>query len=182
MHLLIYISLFTMGLVLNALAAQTIRKKAELLLSKPYTPLPDIIHTYIPKIPLKFLDYFLFLCVCSTLLQKDTLSEIEENVLCCGICLIIRSFTVFFTIMPTCMPKPKPENGSYVSNVYHAFFLSTHDLMFSGHSLFFIAIGNVTRCLFIKCMGPFLLVVSRQHYTIDVCVSGLVYYTVLTLL
>jgi hypothetical protein len=26
--------------------------------------------------------------------------------------------------------------------------------------------------------GPFLLIIARQHYTIDVCVSGLVYFLV----
>ena len=61
---------------------------------------------------------------------------------------------------------------------YEEMFLSTHDLMFSGHSLFFIGIGNMLNNNFIKISGPLLLVVSRQHYTIDVCVSGLVYFDV----
>jgi len=69
------------------------------------------------------------------------------------------------------MSKPK-ENKS----IYESFFLSTHDLMFSGHSLFFIGIGNMLNIFLINYIGPFLLIISRQHYTIDVIVSGLVYY------
>ena len=58
------------------------------------------------------------------------------------------------------------QNGSYQHD----------DLMFSGHSLFFIASGNMLNNNYIKILGPFLLVVARYHYTIDVCVSGLVYF------
>ena len=68
---------------------------------------------------------------------------------------------------------PKPDQNQ---NLYTQFFVSTHDLMFSGHSLFFIAIGSMLNNFFIQIIGPFLLVISRQHYTIDVCVSGLIYY------
>ena len=73
--------------------------------------------------------------------------------------------------MPTCMPKPNKTE-----NIYTKWFISTHDLMFSGHSIIFISIGNMLNNNFIKIVGPFLLVVARYHYTIDVCVSGLVYF------
>ena len=68
------------------------------------------------------------------------------------------------------MPKPIPN-----SSIYTKIFVSTHDLMFSGHSLFFIPIGNMLNNFFIQIAGPFLLIISRQHYTIDVCVSGLIF-------
>ena len=56
------------------------------------------------------------------------------------------------------MPKPIKTG-----NIYTKLFLSTHDLMFSGHSLFFISIGNMLNSHFIKVFGPFLLVIARQH-------------------
>ena len=71
------------------------------------------------------------------------------------------------------MAKPNKTKNIY-KNIFH----STHDLMFSGHTLFFIAIGNILNSLFIQFFGPFLLVIARQHYTIDIFVSFLVYYYV----
>ena len=39
---------------------------------------------------------------------------IEKNLLSIGICLIIRSFSMFFTIFPTCMPKPNKTENIYI--------------------------------------------------------------------
>ena len=163
--------LLLFGMYLNQIASIKLHKKAELLLTNPYKPLPDLIHMYFPKILIMIPDYFLFLCICISIFNYKLLINIETNLLCIGICSIIRSFSVFLTIMPTCMPKPNK-----IQNIYSKFFLSTHDLMFSGHSLFFIAIGNMLNNLFIKFVGPFLLIISRQHYTIDVCVAYLIYF------
>jgi hypothetical protein len=169
----IYIPLFLLGICLNKMSSIQVRKKAELLLKNPYVPLPDLLHSYFPKIPVLVPDYFLFICSCAAIFHYHSLFHIEKNLLCAGLCTIIRSFSVLLTVMPTCMPKPNKTKS-----IYAKIFLSTHDLMFSGHSIFFIAIGNMLNSLFIKFFGPFLLVIARQHYTIDVCVSGLVYFFV----
>ena len=161
------------GFYLNTKSSVYVRKRAELLLTDPYLPLPDLIHSYFPKINTKIPDYCLLMCTCVAMFYYYSLLHIEKNILCVGICTIIRSFSVFLTIMPTCMPKPKKNK-----NIYTEIFLSTHDLMFSGHTLFFIAIGNMLNSFFIQIVGPFLLIIARQHYTIDVCVSGLVYFYV----
>jgi len=173
MNIIFFLPLF-IGFCLNILASIHVRKKAELLLTNPYLPLPDLIHNNVPKIPVLIPDYFLFTCGCVTIFNYNSLVNIEKNLLCVGLCTIIRSFSVFLTIMPTCMPEPNDT----VEYIYTKLFLSTHDLMFSGHSLFFISIGNMLNSHFIKIFGPFLLVIARQHYTIDVCVSGLVYFFV----
>jgi len=166
-----YLIYLILGFFLNSISSFYIKKKAESLLLNPYTPLPDLIHNYFPKINTLIPDYFLFFCIVVSIFNYSKLKNFEKNIMCIGICLIIRSFSVFLTIMPTCMSKPK-ENKS----IYESFFLSTHDLMFSGHSLFFIGIGNMLNIFLINYIGPFLLIISRQHYTIDVIVSGLVYY------
>ena len=54
----------------------------------------------------------------------------------------------------------------------------THDLMFSGHTILFIAMGNMLQMPFIYVVGSILLIIARQHYTIDVLVAGLVWYFV----
>lgn len=159
------------GFCLNAISSVYVRKRAESLLINPYSPLPDLIHNNFPKINTLIPDYFLFLCSSVAILNYSSLVNVKQNILCVGICLIIRSCSVFLTIMPTCMSKPKQ-----ISSIYSRLFVSTHDLMFSGHSLFFIAIGNMLNIFLIQIIGPILLIVSRQHYSIDVCVSGLIYF------
>jgi len=171
--MLFYIIPLLIGFCLNAISSVYVRNRAESLLINPWSPLPDLIHNNFPKINILTPDYFLFLCISVAIFEYSSLVNIEKNILCIGICSIIRSFSVFLTIMPTCMPKPKPNLNP---SIYTRFFVSTHDLMFSGHSLFFIAIGNMLNNVVIQIVGPFLLIISRQHYTIDVCVSGLIYF------
>jgi hypothetical protein len=170
--MLFYIIPLLIGFGLNAISSVFVRNRAEALLINPYSPLPDLIHHNFPKINTLTPDYFLFLCSSVAIFNYSSLENIKPNILCVGICFIIRSFSVFLTIMPTCMHKPK----SKPNNLYTKYFVSTHDLMFSGHSLFFIAIGNMLNSFVIQMVGPFLLIISRQHYTIDVCVSGLIYF------
>ena len=165
------------GFYLNYLSIPVVRKRAEKRISNPYSPLPDMIHDLIPPIPFLSPDYFICFSLFLSLLYK--LNNIEKNVLCMGICSIIRSLFIMLTIMPTCSPK-KTEIES--SSLYDVYVLSTHDLMFSGHSIIFIGIGNIINSKIVIILGPLLSVCSRQHYTIDVCVSGLMYYTVYTLL
>lgn len=171
--MLLYAIPLGVGFFLNAISSGYVQRRAESLLINPYLPLPDIIHSNFPKINTLTPDYFLLFCISASIFNYSSLKDVERNVLCLGLCSIIRSFSVFLTIMPTCMPKPKPRSNP---DVYSRFFVSTHDLMFSGHTLFFIAIGNVLDTWYIQIVGPFLLVISRQHYTIDVIASGLVYF------
>ncbi len=159
------------GIFMNAWSGNYVRKRAEERLLHPYTPLPDLIHDWFPKIPTLIPDLFLLICILQTLVSYPHLLQLERNVWTVGMCSILRSFSVCFTTMPTCMPKP-----SATPTAYAKLFLNTHDLMFSGHSLFFIGIGKMLNSVAIPLIGPFLLVVARQHYTIDVCVSGLVYF------
>lgn len=168
---MIYTIPLILGLFANLIAGNYVRKRAENRLAHPYTPLPDLLHDCFPKnkfIPVFLPDYFLLLCIAVVVYYRSSLVEFEKNVLTIGLCSIIRSFSICFTTMPTCMPA---------SNKW---FHGSHDLMFSGHSLFFIGIGNMLNSSTIPVLGPFLLVVARQHYTIDVCVSALVYFAVYT--
>lgn len=173
MYFLIFV-FFALAVPTNIIAAHYTKKKAEISLPNPYSPLPDIIHSTFPPIPTLSPDYFLLCCICFALHNYKYLVDIQIHSLCTGACLLIRSVSVCLTITPTCMPK------SLTSNTYSKLFVSTHDLMFSGHSLVFIAIGYVLNNIFVQLLGPLLLVISRQHYTIDVCVSALVYQVVLT--
>lgn len=84
------ISLFV-GMYLNIIAAVRVRKKAELLLKNPYLPLPDLIHNNVPKIPMLIPDFFLFICGGIGIFNYNSLLNIEKNLLCLGLCTIIRS-------------------------------------------------------------------------------------------
>ena len=176
-YYMIYTIPLIIGLFANLIAGNYVRKRAEKRLAHPYTPLPDLLHDCFPKnnnyniiIPVFLPDYFLLVCIVVVVYNRSSLVEFEKNVLNIGLCSIIRSFSICFTTMPPCMPKPA------------GWFHGSHDLMFSGHSLFFIGIGNMLNSSIIPVLGPFLLVVARQHYTIDVCVSGLVYFAVYTMI
>ena len=172
---ILIVYLFTLSLYLNNISSIIVHKKAQLCLQNPYIPLPDIIHHNFFTINVLMPDYFLFMCICITIYNYNNLINIQQNLLSISLCLIIRAFSIGLTIMPTCMSIPKKNNNLYIKN-----FVSTHDLMFSVQSIFFIIIGNMLNSYFIQIYGPFLLVLARQHYTIDVCVSGLVYYFVYT--
>ena len=165
------------GFILNTISSVYVKRRAESLLINPYSPLPDLIHSIFPKINTLAPDYFLLLCTGLLAFNYSNLLNIEINILCVGICTIIRSFSVFLTILPTCVPKPNPNTNL---NIYERLFVSTHDLIFSGHTLFFIAISNLMNNFYIQIVGPFLLIISRQHYTIDVIASGLVYFYIYT--
>ena len=175
--MIFYLIPIFIGFILNTISSGYVRRKAESLLTNPYCPLPDLIHSNFPKINTLVPDYFLILCIGLLLFHYSTLLNIERNILCVGICTIIRSFSVFLTILPTCIPKPNPNIHP---SIYERLFISTHDLMFSGHTLFFIAIGNLINNFYIQIIGPFLLIISRQHYTIDIIASSLVYFYVYT--
>ena len=175
--MLLYTIPIFVGFFLNIISSTFVQRRAELLLKSPYDPLPDLIHSNFPKINTLTPDYFILLCIGLLLFNYSTLLNIEKNILCVGICTIIRSFSVFLTILPTCIPRPNPKSNP---SIYERLFVSTHDLMFSGHTLFFIAIGNLINNFYIQILGPFLLIISRQHYTIDVITSGLVYFYIYT--
>lgn len=164
-----------LGIIMNIVSGNYVRERAEERLLQPYNPLPDIIHDYFRKIPLIVPDVFLLFCILLLVYEYPYILDFEKNVFTIGICTMIRSFSVCLTTMPTCMVKPSGNN-----NLYSKCFLNTHDLMFSGHSLFFIGIGKMMNSFIIATVGPFLLVIARQHYTIDVCVSFLVYFFVET--
>ena len=164
------------GFCMNALMSPLVNTKAKKRLLYPFRPLPDSIHDLVPPIPLFSPDIFLAMSLCYGLILGKT-NEFEKNILCMGHCSIIRSLTVGQTIMPSCMPY---YNIFMNQSLYATYFLSTHDLMFSGHTILFIGIGNIINSNIIIILGPLLSICSRQHYTIDVCVSYLVYYTVYT--
>lgn len=166
-----------LGLLMNMVASHGVHYYALLTMEDPFMPLPDIIHSLAPKVNTYVPDYFLWISIIYALFgYRDQYIDLDENTWTLAKCLIVRSFTVFLTPMPTCMHEPKKNHETY----YEYFFHSTHDLMFSGHTLCFIFLGNITNTSTISYIGPSLLVLSRQHYTIDVIVAGLVYSYLLT--
>ena len=173
--MLVLASLFFLGFQMNRAASFAINFLAEQALEDPYNPLPDIIHIYTPKISTIAPDLFLSTSFLYSVFNYNTWVDLDQNLWTLAICIILRSFSIFLTIMPTCMPEPRKI---IQKTMYEKLFLSSHDLMFSGHSLFFICISNITQTPMIKYTGPLLLVIARQHYTIDVLGAGLVYYYV----
>ncbi len=178
------ILLLISSVILNYLATKRSKKIAMSRFKNPYQSLPDIIHDciYIPKINLYSPDYLLGIILFCTIIKLAVVSgdNVQLNLECLAYSLLLRSATVSVTIIPTCVPKP-PRHVDYYSKI----FLSTHDLIFSGHTIIFILLGKIIESnnLFFYIIGiliqfllPILLILARQHYTIDVVISMVVYH------
>jgi len=174
---------------LNFISAVRCKHKAELYLEHPYKPVYDILHANTAKITLYIPDYllgisclvnFMKFIIYNNVILPDTFHK-NINVLIYS--LFFRSITTPLTIMPTCMSKKNLSS----SGLYSKIFVSTHDLIYSGHTIVFIFLGKLlaedyTQNILFFTMGniiqyifPVTLILARQHYTIDVVMSFLVY-------
>ena len=147
--------LLLLSLVLNTLSAAHVKKKAEKRIAQPYTPLPDIIQDYCPPISSHIPDILLGLIGFKYLLyDTDQFIEVERNINCFLICSLFRSIFIHATILPTCVKPihtitPVEINHiqfnhsiAYICSIYSKLFHSTHDLMYSGHTLVFMFLGK----------------------------------------
>ena len=151
---------------LNIVSNYLCKYRAEKLLKFPYEPLPDVVHTYIYKTPFILPDVLLFFSIIYCL-NNGVFTKLNLQALYKSLCL--RPIFSLCTTLPTCVEN-KP-----CKNVYSKIFLSTHDLMFSGHTCIFLFLGNSVNSIIIKYLFPLTLITSRQHYTIDVLTSFFIY-------
>jgi len=171
MNLLIYIFLTFSVIILNRLGGIYANKRGEKLLDQPYKKLPDIIQDYLPSISMNKPDYLLVATILYSITYIDNDLYIYYNTLLLS--LTVRPIFVCITTLPTCMPKPKSN-----SSLYNNFINSTHDLMFSGHTCIFSFCGKLVGGnigFIFQYLFPISLIMSRQHYTIDVLVAITVY-------
>ena len=140
--------IFIVSVIMNIYGSMKSKKIAESRLKFPYEPLPDIIHDYTSKIDIHIPDYMLFVVFFFAIIKLYTVNTINIylNILSYTYSLFLRSMTVSLTIMPTCVPKPIKQQH----NIYQRMFISTHDLMFSGHTLLFIFLGKIIE----ECYDP----------------------------
>lgn len=169
--MLLLISGLIIGTFINLMTAILSQIVVIRLMNDPYGPLPDLIHLNTHAINTFIPDYFLALSTLYAFTWYDYLENVEKNLTVLVICIYLRSVSMVLTMMPTCMLEREPTQGSLYGSLFH----TAHDIMFSGQSLCFFFIGNITNTPVIYFVGSFLLVVARQHYTIDVLVSALVY-------
>ena len=165
----------------NIISSKYVKNIAENNLKNPYNALPDIIHRNIKHIPFYYPDRFMYFLILLTIIQLPFLIKtisiifLKKLVLCVGLCLILRAIIMNLTIFPSCIPKDRIDKKLCL---YDSIFLSSHDLMFSGHTIFYIFFSHLLNNNLIQIIGPFLSIASRQHYTIDVFVSFIVFYLI----
>lgn len=160
---------------LHVLCVKYTKYRAEKYLRYPYEPLPDILQETLPTIHISIPDKLLFISFLYTfvdisLMEKYTIINEEIIPLLCM--FSIRPFFCCLTILPACIPK------NNVSSFYNDIFLSSHDLMFSGHTCFFIFMGKIINGSIGYIIGyilPLSLIISKVHYSIDVFVSMIMY-------
>ena len=152
------------------------KDRAEKYLDNAYSPLPDIIQEKFPDLDIKVPDKLLFTTILSTIvfvLWNDNFIIVNEQLFVLLTALSIRSFFCCLTILPaSCIPIHK------CTSLYDKLCLSTHDLMFSGHTCFFIFMGKIINGYTGYIVGyifPITLIMSKIHYSIDVFVSMFVY-------
>tara|TARA_B110001450_G_C17413311_1_gene396702 strand:+ start:91 stop:654 length:564 start_codon:yes stop_codon:yes gene_type:complete len=169
---------------LNYLSSIKCKKLAEKHLDNPYVPVYDIIHKNTNKISTDVPEYLLALSFIFALINylffvtENYNEKLNNNISYLIYSLILRAVTTCTTIIPTCMPIPIGEKSAYKK-----IFVSTHDLMYSGHTIIFIFFGKMleynssTNILgkVVQYIFPISLILSRHHYTTDVIVSFLVY-------
>ena len=164
------------GLIIasNCAAAAIAHARATRYLAHPYKPLPDVLHQILPRLPMHTPDYCLLICLFVVACGGYPVSARHLKQLLCT--LSLRPMFIMATTLPTCMPEP-PKKRTWYSQL----FLSSHDLIFSGHTCLFQfagvvtggSLGNVLRFVF-----PITLISAHQHYTIDVMVAMCVYEAV----
>ena len=178
--------LSTIALFISLDAARTCRETAETHLSRPYHPVYDVLHENTPRLPLYTPDYLILFSLLALVAKCYVLDDPEflyrahdaGHTLSCA--LILRGLLARATIIPTCMPPPAKNRGMYART-----FVSTHDLMYSGHTLVFLFLGrlieegpydepiSIMTGLVVGYVFPISLILARQHYTMDVVVAFL---------
>jgi len=156
---------------LNYLASGFASKRAKRI---PDQPLPDILHEILPRLNNHIPDHLLLLCVIYIFMYRFPVSS--SNIIRLLTCLTVRPIFICLTSFPTCY-HPVVEKEK-TKSIYSKLFLSQHDLMFSGHTCWFIFFGHVIKGMLgkvVQFLFPLTLVAARYHYTIDVVVAMLVY-------
>ena len=183
------------GFSLNTCSIIICRRRGVSLLE--LDPLKDIIQMKIPAIPYYIPDLLLLLMGFVVIIiyfgQEIFKPEISFNTTHIDNTLHIHSYILFsravmcqLTLYPTCMPLESSflkEPSNNIVKVYNFFFHGTHDLMFSGHTSVAIALRYMSSKLiediyifdFWMYLIAFTLIISKQHYTIDVIVAFFVF-------
>ena len=103
-----------------------------------------------------------------------------------SIVIILRSFALLATDMPSCDVECNPHN----LDIYNVFFGHCHDKLFSGHSSFtllacliaykynYLSTNQFTGMFLLQMLYAFSIIITRGHYTVDVLLS---YYIVIPL-
>lgn len=146
-------------LKLNLAASEYAMRNALQELSAPYAALPDVLHYVLPTVSVHAPDAAVALAVGLAVAATD-----EETVNRVLLCFLVRPLYVCSTRLPSPMKK-----GAY----FH-----THDLVFSGHTIVFLAAAHVlytthstALSMIVGTIGPLLSIASKQHYTLDVLVA-----------
>ena len=139
--MILYLPWILVIIYLNKLAANYTKDRAEKYFDNAYLPLPDIIQENLPNLDIKTPDKLLFITIFYTIIfviLNKNYKIVNEQLFILLFTFSIRPFFCCLTILPACMPKQEDK-----ISLYDKFFLSTHDLMFSGHTCFFIFMGKI---------------------------------------
>ena len=163
-------------LILHICSVKYTTERAEKLLKEPYTPLPDIMQEILPILDIRIPDKLLFSTTLYTIIHLiwyQNMIIFNQQLLIVLIAFSIRPFFCCLTTLPASLPKLESNL------IYDKYFISNHDLMFSGHTCFFLFMGNNINNTYIRFIiiyiFPLTLIMSKLHYSIDIFVSMFIY-------
>ena len=137
--------------------------RAPALLGSHNQPLPDLLHVALPRCPIWVPDAILALLALYALLDTDAQTRIlhAKPLQALTLAFAGRALTIHLTVLPTPVPR-----GAYCYG---------YDLWVSGHTLVFAALASASPT--VATIGACTLVMSRQHYSIDVFGAALLYHS-----
>jgi hypothetical protein len=156
----------------------TFKRQRNLLINNTlHQPLEDIIHSnyYFKNLNLKkeICDIFPFICI---FLIKNYKKFID----CYSYLILLRFICFHLTILPPPMKLKNRLSFSIIPNY-------TYDFIFSGHtmtcvlSIFCTNKSLILYCFLLSLLCSLSVIVSKEHYTIDVIVAWISTYSVVSL-
>jgi hypothetical protein len=140
-------------------------------------PLIDIIHSnsYLNKIDIdkKICDLFPLLCI-------FLVNNYNKFIKCHSYLILLR----FICFHATILPPPMKLNNRLSFGIIPNF---TYDLIFSGHtmtcvlSIFCVNKDQIPYCLILSLLCSISVVISKEHYTVDVIIAWLATYCIVSL-
>lgn len=175
--------LFIIALLIHIYTTYLTHKRIKINKYYARKPLYDIIHNntneYSNYSNLVDIATLIFIFPIFKSLKNDNFEPISYFISIFSILMILRSFALLATDIPSCDKNCNPHNLT----LYNIFFGHCHDKLFSGHNAItilsiitaykfkLITIQQLTLLIILQLIYAYSIIITRSHYTVDVLLS-----------